>query len=191
MIAVDTLTAVILAGGLGRRMGGSDKGLVRYHGQPLIEHTIRRLTSQCGQLMINANRNQEVYARYGYPVFSDRWDDYRGPLAGIASAFDHSTASHLLFAPCDMPALPRDMALRLAMALSQQATIAAVRTRHGPHPLCCLIPRSCQQSLLDYLGSGRRRVQDWLAAQACLWVDFADDAAFRNINRIAAPGPAT
>ena len=32
----EKITGVILAGGLGRRMGGTDKGLQELHGRPLV-----------------------------------------------------------------------------------------------------------------------------------------------------------
>ncbi|MET0009360.1 MAG: NTP transferase domain-containing protein, partial [Candidatus Thiodiazotropha sp. 6PLUC4] len=44
-------TAVILAGGRGSRMGGSDKGLVQLDGKPLIEHVISAIAPQVQQLV--------------------------------------------------------------------------------------------------------------------------------------------
>ncbi len=46
-----TVSGVILAGGLARRMGGEDKGLVDFQGQPLINHVIKRLLPQVDQLL--------------------------------------------------------------------------------------------------------------------------------------------
>ena len=36
-------------------------------GEPLVEHIIRRLAPQVGQLIINANQNHDIYAGFGYP----------------------------------------------------------------------------------------------------------------------------
>ena len=52
-----TISAVILAGGKARRMGGCDKGLQLLHGKPLIARVIERLRPQVGEIAINANRN--------------------------------------------------------------------------------------------------------------------------------------
>ena len=53
---------LLLAGGRGQRMGGQDKGLLEWHGQPLIahlQHLVRPLTDD---LIISCNRNLERYA---------------------------------------------------------------------------------------------------------------------------------
>ena len=51
----DTIAAVVLAGGMARRMGGRDKALVPYRGMPLIEHVLNRLRPQVGNIVISAN----------------------------------------------------------------------------------------------------------------------------------------
>ena len=58
----DNITAVVLAGGRGRRLGGQDKGLMELDGRPLIEHILDLVTPQVNAVIINANRNQQVYA---------------------------------------------------------------------------------------------------------------------------------
>jgi len=40
------VTGLVLAGGMGRRMGGVDKGLVLLDGRPMVAHVIERLTKQ-------------------------------------------------------------------------------------------------------------------------------------------------
>ena len=66
------ITGVILAGGKARRMGGGDKGLVDLCGKPLVEHALAALSPQVNAIIINANRNQDRYAVYGYPVVADK-----------------------------------------------------------------------------------------------------------------------
>ena len=43
------VTGVVLAGGLGRRMGGVDKGLVAFRGAPMVAAVIERLAPQVGE----------------------------------------------------------------------------------------------------------------------------------------------
>jgi len=52
-----SISAVILAGGQAKRMGGADKGLQLLHGKPLFQHIYERLRTQVEQISINANRN--------------------------------------------------------------------------------------------------------------------------------------
>ena len=72
------ITAVILAGGQGRRMGGQDKGLIEFEGRLMIEILIEALENQRLDIVINANRNQSTYQTYGYPVVSDNLDNFQG-----------------------------------------------------------------------------------------------------------------
>ncbi len=62
------ITALLLAGGRGSRMGGVDKGLQNYHGTPLALHALMRLQQQTlapSEVMINANRNLAAYESFG------------------------------------------------------------------------------------------------------------------------------
>jgi molybdopterin-guanine dinucleotide biosynthesis protein A len=52
----EKITGVVLAGGMGRRMGGADKGLQDLRGQPLVACAIDRLAPQVDHLLISANR---------------------------------------------------------------------------------------------------------------------------------------
>ena len=95
------ITAIILAGGQGRRLGGQDKGLVEYQGKPLIQHVLDKITPQVDSVMINANRNQESYSTFGYDIVTDKLSDFQGPLAGFAIAMQESKTKFILTMPCD------------------------------------------------------------------------------------------
>ncbi|MFZ1901568.1 MAG: NTP transferase domain-containing protein, partial [Azonexus sp.] len=92
----EKITGVILAGGLGRRMGGTDKGLQELHGRPLVAWVSERLAPQVDELLINANQNVERYAAFGDRVVPDQIPDYAGPLAGVHAAL--SAAAYPLVA---------------------------------------------------------------------------------------------
>jgi molybdopterin-guanine dinucleotide biosynthesis protein A len=81
VVNVLDVTGLVLAGGMGRRMGGVDKGLVPLDGRAMIAHVIERLSRQVGAILINANQNVERYAEFGYPVVSDGIGGFAGPLA--------------------------------------------------------------------------------------------------------------
>ena len=54
-------TAVILAGGRGRRVGGKDKGLLIWGKEPLIQHIYKRIKPQVNQVIVSCNRNFDQY----------------------------------------------------------------------------------------------------------------------------------
>ena len=125
---IEAITAVILAGGRGSRMGGVDKGLQNFNGVPLALHTLLRLSPQVGDVMINANRNLAAYESFGVPVWPDSTSmgDFAGPLAGFMTGLERCETPYLLTVPCDTPLFPHDLVARLADALEEQSADFAV-----------------------------------------------------------------
>lgn len=179
----DSITAVILAGGEGSRMGGIDKGLLELNGQPLIKHVITRIAPQVAQLIISANRNLERYQSYGYPVITDQITD-KGPLAGILSALQYCHSEWLLTIPCDTPYIPTDLVARICNTKNPaQAALYTVHDGERLQPLVSMLHRDLITSLQNYLAADNRKVTDWLAHENSMTVDFSDQkSAFININ---------
>ena len=178
------ITAVILAGGRGSRMGGKDKGLVELNGTPLIEHVLSVMSPQVGQLVINANRNIEEYQRYGFPVVSDTMVDYQGPLAGFASTMAATETEYIVTIPCDSPLLPDDLVQRLVQALNREdAELAVAHDGHRLQPVFALIQVSLLPGLLQFLQRGDRKIDLWYAQHKMAKADFSDiPETFLNIN---------
>lgn len=179
-----SITGVILAGGLGRRMGGIDKGLVNFHGAPIIFQVISRLMPQVDEILINANRETGRYAAFGYPVISDQISGFAGPLAGLHAGMLNAKNDFVLTVPCDSPLLPENLAERLMEALIHaQADIAIAQTGAQLHPVFCLCNKSLLPELTEYLLSGERKVETWVNRQKLAKVNFEDNPqAFANVN---------
>lgn len=180
----ERITGLVLAGGLGRRMGGVDKGLSLLGGEPLVEHIIRRLAPQVGQLIINANQNHDIYAGFGYPVVGDRIEGHAGPLAGLEAGLAACTTPYLLTVPCDSPLLPADLVSRLAACLTaHKASIAVARTGEQLHPVFSLIRSDELPELQAFINAGGRRMEAWLRRLCWAPCPFDDcPEAFANIN---------
>lgn len=182
-----TITAVVLAGGQGRRMAGADKGLVAFSGRPLVEHVLEALAPQVDHVMISANRNLERYRQYGCPVITDdadtRDESSQGPLAGILATLQQCHTDFVLTVPCDAPYLCADYAARMAAAASA-STPAIAHDGDRLQPMFALLHRSLHAPLQAYLKSGQRRARDFWLAQGAVAVDFSDrDTLFVNLNR--------
>lgn len=180
----EKITGVILAGGMGRRMGGADKGLQDLRGRPLVAWAIERLAPQVDHLLISANRNLAQYAAFGYPVLPDEIPGFAGPLAGLHAALGHADTPLVASMPCDTPWLPVDLVARLLAALQENAAdLTVARTPQRIQPLCCLTRRSVLPNLTRYLATGGRKVIDWQASLHTTTILF-DDATgeFSNIN---------
>lgn len=183
---IDAVTGVVLAGGLGRRMGEVDKGLQLLHGKPLVAWVIQRLAPQVGGLLINANRNVEPYAAFGLPVVADVIPDFAGPLAGLHAALSAAQTPFVVTAPCDSPFLPVDLVFRLFSALTaEKAEIAVARTGDQAHPVFCLCRREVLPHLTTYLLAGERKFERWYGSLKTVEVTFDDQpSAFENINTL-------
>ncbi len=209
-VGINDITALVLAGGRGARMGGVDKGLQPFRGQPLVQHALVRLAGQDGGplhgVLVNANRNPELYLQQaqacfgagGALVFADRVQDFAGPLAGFEAGLALCSSPLLLTVPCDSPLFPLDLASRLLNALmTAEADIAvaqALETGRDGHPVLrsqpvfCLLKASLHESLSAFLASGGRKIDAWTAQHRVVQVPFntaADDPrAFANANTL-------
>ncbi|MDP4801473.1 MAG: NTP transferase domain-containing protein, partial [Burkholderiaceae bacterium] len=96
---MEQVTGIILAGGRGSRMGGVDKGLERFQGQPLAFRAMMRLVPQVADVLINANRNIGVYEGFGVTVLPDPIEGYQGPLAGMLSGLPYCETDFLQAIP--------------------------------------------------------------------------------------------
>lgn len=154
------IQAVVLAGGLGRRMGGRDKGLIPLAGKPLVSHVLAALAPQVDDVVLNTPNPD--YAVFGLPLLTDAVPDRAGPLAGILAALEATDADLVLSVPCDTPRLPADLAQRLLLALDgHEASAAADEARL--HPVIALWRPQLAGRLRRYLERGERRVGAWLA----------------------------
>jgi len=181
-LAPHDITVAVLAGGAGSRLAGRDKGLQPLAGRPLIEHVLDALGDFPGPILICANRNAAMYARYGQ-VLADAGADgaYRGPLGGIATALEACATPWLLTLPVDCPRPPRDLAPRLARAVGD-AALAVAHDGAQLQPLFALYSRRLAPDAAAALRADRA-VWRWQQELGAVAVDFSDrPGAFDNLN---------
>jgi molybdenum cofactor guanylyltransferase len=180
----DEITAVILAGGKGQRMGGEDKGLVELHGRPLLDYIIAALRRQTGRIIVSANRNLNRYREYGYPVVSDVTGDFFGPLAGMAAGMQAAETPLIVALPCDSPFVPARLVSTLSRALAEEgAEVSVAHDGMRMQPVVALLRCALLPDLLSYLDEGGRKVDAWYARHRLALADFsASPDDFLNMN---------
>lgn len=175
--------AIILAGGEGRRLGGADKALLPLAGRPLLAHVLDRLAPQVAAVALSANGDASRFAGFGLTVLPD--DMPCGPLAGILSGLRHAAARGaraVVSVPVDAPFPPADLVARLAARGG--ATFAAAGGRS--HQATAFWPVALAGPLAAFLASGAKpRIADFARAHGAVAVEFADPAAFANLNTAA------
>jgi molybdenum cofactor guanylyltransferase len=164
------LPAVILAGGLARRMGGGDKPMRTIAGKTILDRVIARLEPQCDGLILNANGDPARFADFHLPVIADGVADFPGPLAGILAGLDWMAANRpevkrILSAPGDCPFLPRDLVARLDQArAAENAELAVASSGDQTHPVVGLWSVSLREELRHALVvEDMRKIDRWTA----------------------------
>lgn len=183
--ADNEITAVVLAGGRARRMGGEDKGLIEVGGRAMVQWVTDAMARQCATVVVNANRNHERYRELtGCRVLSDINDDYAGPLAGMISALTHCETPLLACAPCDSPQIADDLVPRLKQALTGAgADLAVAHDGERMQPVFVLLKRHLLDSMRSFVVSGGRKIDTWYAQHNSAVARFEDrPQMFENIN---------
>ncbi|MFT5580466.1 MAG: molybdopterin-guanine dinucleotide biosynthesis protein A [Paraglaciecola psychrophila] len=188
MINKTRISAIILAGGRGQRMGGADKGLVQWRGATLISQVISRLSPQVDDIQISCNRHFADYRALGYAVVEDTMAGFQGPLAGIQACLENTKHSLCLVCPCDTPAIPDNLTELLATALvAQSADVAYLSTADQHHYIPALFHTRINASLNAYLQDGGRSIYRWyrhLKVATVEWGDDDDNNNLANINSL-------
>lgn len=183
------ILGVILAGGLGRRIGG-DKALIPLADRPLIAHVRDRLAPQVAALVVNANGDAARLAFLGLPVIADGVPDHPGPLAGVLTGLEHAAAhghTAIITAPTDCPFLPTDLVARLAAAIPSGGPPSIICAASGGrrHPVAALWPVALAADLRTALvDQGIRRMEQAMDRHPVVTVPFADTPPdpFFNVN---------
>jgi molybdopterin-guanine dinucleotide biosynthesis protein A len=172
------VTGVVLAGGLSRRMGGGDKGLLELAGRPMLTHVVCRLRPQVGAMVVNANGDPARFAPLGLPVVPDTIGGYVGPLAGVLagmrwSAANAPAARWIVTAPGDAPLLPSDLVEKMIEAVGNRSGAIALAQSHGElHPVIGLWPLALAPDLEEQLRNGVRKVLHWTERHGTVAVPF-------------------
>lgn len=176
--------AVILAGGLARRMQGIDKGLVEVAGRSMAAWALAAVKPTVHQLVINANRNHDKYGLLGVSVVADNIEGHVGPLAGLSAGITALQCDYVFMCPCDSPFVDGELVSKLGMACSNSQTdIAVAHDGERMQPVFCMVKSEVLTSLNAFLLSGERKIDRWYATLNTEQVDCRQfQASFQNIN---------
>ena len=174
---------LILAGGRGQRMGGRDKGLVDWQGEPLIAHVHRAVRSLSDDLVISCNRNQAAYRAYADRLVGDAEADFPGPLAGVIAGLKVARHGWVVVLACDAPLVDRELIeglLRLAVAGN---SAAMVRQGGFWQPMFSVLPKRVLPVLEQAWAAGERSLQKALLREAVQGLECAEsDRRLSNFN---------
>jgi molybdenum cofactor guanylyltransferase len=158
-------SAIILAGGLSRRMGHDKRQLRLWgpDGPSLLAHTVNIVARLCAEVVVVLN-DPEAWRELPARLVPDSYPD-GGALGGIASGLAAATYAYALAVACDMPLLnpdllgamlarPRDYDLLVPRSLEP----GAARNALDVEPLHAIYTKACLEPMRATLESGRRRI---------------------------------
>ena len=135
-----SIEAFVLAGGKSSRMG-RDKGLMPLNKQPMVSRVLKVLQELALPVRIIANK--PGYESLGFEVLKDEVQE-KGPMGGLFTALQHSTADLILLVACDMPLISTEAVCMLMNAAStEHITVAAEGEKLNP--LFALYPRGLKK----------------------------------------------
>jgi molybdopterin-guanine dinucleotide biosynthesis protein A len=160
------ISAAVLAGGEGRRMG-RDKRSLPIAGRTLVAHVTATLAAISDDVMIACRDRDQVDAatarRLGARRVVDEVPD-AGPLAGIAAALHRARYPYVLVAAVDMPFLAPALLQLVADRAIDHRQAVIVRSPRGLEPLLAAYPRSDAQRADALLRTGHRALRTFVAA---------------------------
>jgi molybdopterin-guanine dinucleotide biosynthesis protein A len=136
MLRVPDPIGAVLAGGLGRRIGGS-KATVLLAGRPLIAYPIAALTAVLGEIAVVAKPDTELPSLPGVTVWIEPAEP-RHPLVGIVQALALAEGRPVLVCAGDLPFVTPALVSRIARADPGGAPAVVPRCLDRLEPLLAL-----------------------------------------------------
>lgn len=180
---------VVLAGGAGRRIGGS-KAIVELRGTPLVRYPLRALQAVLAEVVVVAKRGTALPPLPGVPIWIEPAEP-RHPLAGIVHALEgagaaagtDSTAREILVSAADLPFLGPDLVERLVRADAHGAPAVVPRAGGRLQPLLARYAPAAHAPLAVALrGDPPPSLTEAVAALDPCVLDVGDERPFFNVN---------
>ncbi len=136
------IAGIILAGGLGTRMGYAKKAFIEIGGQTILNRLLGVYRPLFDEILIAA-RDPEEFRSYGLPVAEDQFEA-RSSLTGIHAGLAAMRAGHGFFAACDAPFLRGGLVRALLdEVLPSDDVVIPIKEDGYREPLCAVYSKRC------------------------------------------------
>lgn len=153
-------SALILAGGRGRRLGNMEKALMNCEGSSLLERTINILDSIVDEVLVSVRdeEQEKEFRAYacGKQMVRDTYSDI-GPLAGILEGFREAKGEYIFVTACDMPFIDSKVVEFIFRCAEGHDAAVPLRPDGSMEPLCGVYRVETMLPLIDRsIASGKR-----------------------------------
>ncbi|MCF8462046.1 MAG: molybdenum cofactor guanylyltransferase [Flavobacteriales bacterium] len=174
---MELITGIVLAGGKSTRMG-TDKGLIRLNGKPMVQHVLDPLARVCHRILVVSGN--PMYGMFGFELVKDEASEF-GPVMGILSGLRQSKTERNLILSCDAPFVTFDLLKQLVL-LSDNADVVAASSEKGIHPLIAVYRRTCISVFEQAVADGEHRLRTVLEQLKVEEMKVENDDLVRNMN---------
>jgi molybdopterin-guanine dinucleotide biosynthesis protein A len=178
MVAERPVVGVILAGGLGKRIGG-EKALVELEGRPLLHYPLELLRSVTGEVAVVAKADTQLPALDGVPVWTEP-EEPRHPLTGIVHALRCAGGRPVLAVACDMPLLTEELLHMLLVVREETDTAVVPQSPNGLEAHVALYTPLALEGLAGF--GADRPMREVVADLAPHILEWPDAEPFLNVN---------
>ncbi len=179
-----TYSAIILAGGKGKRMGYQEKSLIDVNGKPLIKYVIENLEDIVDEIIISVrDRDQGELLTKCLPEYTYAYDAFQntGPLAGILSGLASCRNEICFITACDMPFINENV-VKMLFRMIEDHDAAIPRHDNGLlEPLHAVY--RCEPMIRETRKAIEKGKTIILAPISGLYVNYVDMNNIRNIDR--------
>ncbi|NLB84113.1 MAG: molybdenum cofactor guanylyltransferase [Synergistaceae bacterium] len=159
------ISALVLAGGRGERMG-REKLFLSVDSTPLVERVLRAVHPFAAEVLLSVascqvapalGRLSGIIRKYGIRLVEDR-SAGRGPLEGIASGLAFAKFGWSFVCACDMPFLSLDVIRALWKGGDQRASVILPRIGGYLEPLHAFYSLRALSAARKLLDQGERKI---------------------------------
>jgi molybdopterin-guanine dinucleotide biosynthesis protein A len=170
---------VVLAGGVGRRIGG-DKAIVELEGRPLLHYPLNVLRAVLDDVAVVAKPSTVLPGLDPDIAIWLEAEEPRHPLAGIVHALRCAGGRPVVVVAGDMPFVTRSLVAALARERARGAVAVVPRAAGRLQPLCARYdPRALTAlAACDFTAP----LRDVVAGLSPRIVEWPDDEPFFNVN---------
>lgn len=144
--------AVILAGGMSRRMG-QDKAALPFGEETMLSHLVHLYRPHFDMTAVSLNKAGRFDTAGAMEVVDRHPGD--GPLAGLEAAFLDTGADVIFLTGTDLPLGDPELAKYLLAARGEH-DVCLIRSEKGPEPLFAVYSSACLPAVQAALAQGRR-----------------------------------
>ncbi len=193
------MTAIVLAGGRGRRMKADKAGLA-VGDRTLLEHVLGQIAPYFDEVLVSASKGQELGSRpagggeggasparsprkgcSGFRIVEDELEG-RGPIGGILAGLKAARHNACAVVACDIP----DIDIPLLRSLAREAGNKEIAVPVGParhyEPLFAVYRKSIVPRIEALLDGGERSLLPLYGTCRTAVVRFEDAGLIRNLN---------